>query len=79
MTVEQKDVAAFLGYLKILDLVEAAFNECRMHIKFHAFIDPAYGKVIKVIGGFASQKIICIEADSPVAAIKDLVAGVKLS
>jgi hypothetical protein len=79
MTVEQKDAAAFFGYMRILDLVEAAFNECGMHIKFHAFIDPVYGKVIKVTGGFASQKIICIEADSPVAAIKDLVAGVKIS
>jgi hypothetical protein len=79
MTVEQKDAAAFFGYLKILELVEAAFNECGMRIKFHAFIDPAYGKVIKVIGGFASQKIICIEADSLTAAVKDVAAGVKIS
>jgi hypothetical protein len=79
MTVDEQYADDFDKYVEPLEALEKAFNAADMHIRFHAFIDPAYGKVIKVIGGFSSQKIICIEADSLVAAIKDVAAGVKIS
>jgi len=69
----------FREYIKPLEALENAFNAAGMNIKFRLYINPAYGKTVEVIGGFASQKLICIEADSPVAAIKDVVAGVKIS
>ena len=58
MTVDEQYTDDFHEYIKPLEALEEAFNAAEMHIKFHAFIDPVYGKAIKVIGGFASQKII---------------------
>jgi len=79
MTIDKKYTKDFRGYEEALKLLQNAFNAAGQPISFHATVDPVYGKVIKVIGGFASQKIICIEADSPVAAVKDIAAGVKIS
>ena len=79
MIVDKQYTSDFRYYVEPLTLLETAFTAAGQPISFHATVDPVYGKVIKVIGGFASQKIICIEADSPVAAIKDIVAGVKIS
>jgi hypothetical protein len=79
MTVDENHADDFDKYVEPLEALEKAFNAAEMHIRFHATVDPAYGKVIKVIGDFASQKIICIEADSLAAAIKDVAARVKIS
>jgi len=79
MIIEQKYADDFQEYLEPLEALEHAFIAAGMNINFWALIDPAYGKVIRVLGGFASQKNICIEADSPVAAIKDVAAGIKIS
>jgi len=69
----------FHKYIDPLVKLEEAFNVAGMNIEFFASVDPVYGNVIKVDGGFASQKTICIEADSLVAAIKDVAAGIKIS
>ena len=79
MTVDKKYTKEFRAYVAPLEALQNAFNAADMDIEFHATVDPAYGKVIKVIGGFASQKIICIEADSLTAAVKDVAAGVKIA
>ena len=79
MTVDKKYTKELRAYVEPLTKLQNAFNAAGMPIAFHLTVDPVYGKVIKVIGGFASQKIICIDADSPVAAVKDIAAGVKIS
>jgi len=79
MTLDEQYKEEFRVYKEPLEALEEAFNATGMNIRFYAFIDPAYGKVIKVEGGFASQKNICIEADSPAMAIKDVAAKVKIS
>ena len=79
MTVDKKYTKELRVYVEPLKLLQNAFNAARMPISFHLTVDPVYGKVVKVIGGFASQKIICIEADSLTAAVKDVAAGVKIS
>jgi len=79
MILAEQYVYGFRKYAKPLEALEKAFNAAGMNIKFHAYIDTVYGKVIEVIGGFASQKLICIEADSPVAAIKDVAEKIKIS
>ena len=79
MTVDKKYTKELRAYVEPLTKLQNAFNAAGMPIAFHATVDPVYGKVIKVIGGFASQKIICIEADSLTAAVKDVAAGVKIS
>jgi hypothetical protein len=64
MTVDKQSENDFREFVEPLEALERAFNAAAKPIKFHAFVDPVYGKVIKIIGGNASQKIICIDADS---------------
>jgi len=79
MTINAPDTAAFFEYAKPLEELERAFNAAGLHIAFHLFVHPSFGeKVIAVTGGFSSQKLISIEADSPAAAVKDVAAGVKI-
>ena len=69
---------AFYKDEKPLQKLEEAFNAAGWHIKFELFLDPNYGKLVKVIGGCASQTVICIEVDSPAMAVKDVAKGVRL-
>jgi len=78
MMIAEQDKDAFYEDEKPLQKLEEAFNAAGWHIKFELFLDPNYGKVVKVIGGCASQKLINIEADSPALAVKDVAKGVRL-
>ena len=78
MILDLWNAEAFQSYAKPLEKLEKSFNAAGHPIIFHAFVDPLGNKMIRVMGGRASQKIICIEADSPAAAVKDVAKGVRI-
>jgi len=78
MIIDAKYADAFGEYKEPLQKLEEAFNAAGKRIMFEPFIDRIGQKVIKVIGGCASQKLISIEADSPAMAVKDVAEGVRL-
>ena len=78
MILDKQYEDAFNEYLTPLQKLEEAFNAAGKRIIFELFVHSSGEKVIKVIGGCASQKLISIEADSAAMAIKDVAEGVGL-
>ena len=78
MIIDEKYAYAFTDYVESLQKLEEAFNKAGMAISFRVLETPHCQKFIEVIGGDSSQKLICIEADSPAQAVKDVAAGVRL-
>ena len=78
MILDEHHRNAFRTYEKPLKKLEISFNSAGLPVTFHAFADPFGNKMVRVTGGSSSQKLICIEGDSPAQAVKDVAKGVRL-
>ena len=78
MILDTWNAEAFLEYARPLKKLEKSFRSAGLFLTFHAFVDPFGNKMVRVIPNKATPKIICIEGDNPVQAVKDVAAGVRI-
>ncbi|MDR0583583.1 MAG: hypothetical protein LBG57_04450 [Treponema sp.] len=77
MRIDPCDQEAFTGYMTALRTLEEAFNMAGALVSFHCRNSPTFGKNILIKKGNAAN-VISIEGDSPVQAVKDVAAAVRL-
>jgi len=79
MILDEQHKAAFADYEDSLRQLENAFSLADLPVSFRCFVDPLNNKMVDVTNKNKTRnKLICIEADSPAQAIKDVAAGVRL-
>ncbi|MDR1949157.1 MAG: hypothetical protein LBQ38_07180 [Spirochaetaceae bacterium] len=70
------DRPAFTEYDPSLRSLEQSLKRAGLPIRFLAWVHPNLGKVICIKVKRESVISVCIEGDSPVQALKDVVAGI---
>jgi len=79
MIIDKQHKAAFAEYEEPLRQLENAFNLAGLPVSFRCFVDPLNNQMVDVTNKNKTRNnLICIEADSPAQAIKDVAARVKL-
>jgi hypothetical protein len=79
MILDSQHEAAFAEYEASLRLLEKAFNETGLSIRFRCFVAPSNNKMVDVLTEKNYRlKLVCIEGDSPAQAVKDVAAAVKV-
>jgi len=79
MRLDEQHKAVFTDYEASLRSLEEAFNLAGLPISFYCSVDPLGNKMVEATNKKKKRiNLICIEADSPAQAVKDVAAGVRL-
>jgi len=76
MILDEWNILAFQHYAKPLRKLEKAHNKNGNPIILSAFVDPFGNKLVRIIGGKAAKRVVCIEGASPAQAVKDVALAV---